>query len=275
MRSLRPALLGLALLACLVAPGATRAEEPPALTLGVASPTQCYADPATFQITVTFYNSGATELLVLPALVRRAYYAMDEGSATYVPHPGPPLSPWKGAFTVPAHDSRSAHFSGMRDGDGVWRVEAGHYRVVARYSVEPALEAQRPTASTLEPALRSIPLWLGELRSEPVAVLYEPQPDAARQIDFTQPDPCVRGALLRALAGIEEVGGARRYLEGQGFSCAFTESGFLTQRRTVTGDHLHCTWRRGGRVALTWHVGVIVHGKQVVGVVAVPERIYM
>jgi rhodanese-related sulfurtransferase len=150
--------------------GATSAASQ--LALEATSATPEYADPALFRLTVSFHNRGEAPVVVIPARIRRAYRAVGDGKAEYLAYPGPPISPWKGAFALAAGASRSVELEGVGDGDGIWRLTPGPVDLVVRYAVEPELAAQ--TESLPEP-LREVALWVGALESESLRLWYAPE----------------------------------------------------------------------------------------------------
>jgi len=177
-------------------PGAASAASP--LALEATSPTPQYADPALFRLTVVFHNRGEAPVVVLPTRIRREYRAVGDGKADYLPYPGPPISPWKGAFALAAGASRSVELEGMDDGDGIWRLAPGHVDLVVRYAVDTELAAQ--TAALLV-ALREVALWVGELESDPIRLSYEPGGTPARGAGERESHISAQELLARIAAG--------------------------------------------------------------------------
>lgn len=142
------------------------------LALEATSSTAEYADPAQFRLTVSFHNPGEAPVVVLPARIRRAYRAVGDGTAEYLPYPGPPISPWTGAFALAAGASRSVELEGVGDRDGIWRLTPGRIDLAVRYAVDPELAAQ---TESLPESLRGVALWVGALESEPIRLQYAPE----------------------------------------------------------------------------------------------------
>jgi hypothetical protein len=106
------------------------------LRLSLHSPTQNYKDPNAFQLSVLFENVGKEKIIIiLPQSIRQNYEAKGRGTAKYIPFPGPRISPWKDAFTLLPGRRDEIKLVGMRDGDGIWKLEPGTYDFSARYIV--------------------------------------------------------------------------------------------------------------------------------------------
>jgi|APFre7841882630_1041343.scaffolds.fasta_scaffold32360_2 hypothetical protein len=103
--------------------------------ISVYTPTQNYKDPNAFQLSVLFENLGKEKLIILPESIHRNYQSRDQGTARYVPFPGPRISPWKDAFTLLPDRRNEIKFVGMRDGDGLWISEPGTYDLSIRYII--------------------------------------------------------------------------------------------------------------------------------------------
>ena len=149
------------------------------LRLEAASPAPRYANPERFRVHARFANPGDVPVVVLPAQLRRRYREIGGATAQYLPFPGPPVSPWRGAFVLEAGDSQTVALSGMRDADGVWRLAAGRYALVLSYSVGPEIAAQRAT-EMLPPQASEARIWEGTLTTAPIQLMYEP-PEASRR----------------------------------------------------------------------------------------------
>jgi hypothetical protein len=122
---------------------------------------------------VFFENLGGAPIVVLPSLIHRQYQPLGEASATYVPLPGPQISPWEGAFTLKPRETRGVRITGMRDADGVWALEGGNYRMALLYTVGEELAATSPfTNGGL--GVQEAAVWVGELESREITVRYEP-----------------------------------------------------------------------------------------------------
>ena len=144
------------------------------LTIRVESSTPVYDDPAIFELSVIIQNLGSSRLVVLPQSLRREYSAAASGSATYTPYPGPPVPPWKGAFSLEPGQSRTLAFVGMRDGDGSWKIDPGRYELRVRLSVsgETARSAEKHVAHF------GAAIWRGNLQSSAILVTRKPTPAA-------------------------------------------------------------------------------------------------
>lgn len=149
-------------------PGFARAD----LAIEIQSPTATFADPATFELSVTIQNRGEASIVVLPQRLRRAYSALGSGSATYSPHPGPPMAPWNGAFALRPGQSRTLTYVGMDDGDGHWRIEPGRYALRVRLGVS----SEFAGAAEAHVAHFGAVIWQGDIQSSAIVVTYEPPP---------------------------------------------------------------------------------------------------
>lgn len=133
-----------------------------------------YEDPELFSLDVFFENRGPDTLIILPSLIRRHYHPMDEsGVVTYVPRSDPAPSSWEGAFTLQARETKVVTLAGMEDGEGVWELDTGFYRLSVRYVVPEGLtldgEHRGGEIETKEGVL-----WVGEEESQELTVRYEP-----------------------------------------------------------------------------------------------------
>jgi hypothetical protein len=167
-RRLEPILIG-AMFALLL-PAFSHAS----LTIRVQSSTPIYDDPSAFELSVIVQNRGSSPLVVLPQALRRVYAALGSGSAEYSPYPGPPVPPWKGAFSLQPGQTRTLTFVGMRDGDGSWKIEPGRYELRVRLSVS------GDTAKSAEEHVAHFgaTIWQGNLQSSATLVTYRPVPAA-------------------------------------------------------------------------------------------------
>ena len=149
-------------------PGTARAN----LAIEVHSSTPTFADPAAFELSVIIENRGGAPVVVLPQALRRVYRALGSGSATYSPYPGPPVPPWNGAFSLQPDQSRTLTFVGMRDGDGVWKIEPGRHELRVRLSVPSEF------AKSAEPHVAHFGaiIWQGDIQSPAILITYEPIP---------------------------------------------------------------------------------------------------
>ena len=129
-----------------------------------------YDDPGSFLLGVLFENVGEEPVVILPSQIRRQYRPLDTATITYVPYPGPRSPPWEGAFTLQPKETHRLMVGGMRDGDGMWDLEPGAYRLSLRYLVTDE------TASYVSPVLDKKPsVWVGEVQSSEITVRFEPE----------------------------------------------------------------------------------------------------
>jgi len=146
------------------------------LRLRVHSPNQAYRDPGAFVLTVEFENLGQTPLVIFPTGISRQYRPLDSTRVTYEPYPGPRISPWKDLLAIGPQERRAVRFIGMRDGDGIWQLDAGshalsvHYFVAADLAWNAAVQAALPRA--VGEAAR---VWVGELKSPEIIVRFDPR----------------------------------------------------------------------------------------------------
>lgn len=144
------------------------------LRLRAFSPTPVYRDPGAFVLEVVFENVGPAPTVVLPSSLYRHYDPLGDGSVTYVPFPGPRLSPWRSAFVMTPGERRSVQFIGMRDGDGRWELAPGSHRLSVRYFVpEDLLPSLRASPDSL--SFGDTPVWTGDLLSRALVVQYVPR----------------------------------------------------------------------------------------------------
>ena len=119
-------------------------------------------------------NIGGAPVIVLPQSLRRQYLSLGAGAAHYSPYPGPPIRPWKYAFLLRPGQSRTLTFRGMRDGDGVWKVDPGRYELNIRLSVTSGeVEASSSQVKDLGAAI-----WQGDIQSSSIRVTCLPAPAA-------------------------------------------------------------------------------------------------
>lgn len=119
-------------------------------------------------------NIGGSPVIVLPQSLRRQYLSLGAGAAHYSPYPGPPIRPWKDAFLLRPGQSRTLTFRGMRDGDGVWKVDPGRYELSIRLSVTSGeVEASSSQVKDLGAAI-----WQGDIQSSSIRVTCLPAPAA-------------------------------------------------------------------------------------------------
>ncbi len=144
------------------------------LRLRVQSAAPTYDDAASFSLEVVFENVGDTPVGILPPVIRRRYRALGSGRATYIPYPGPPIYPWRGAFALGPGEVRSVTVVGMRDGDGIWALEPGAYELSVRYIVDESVAGPSvPIEARRE--LGRAKIWVGQLESPAVTVVFRPR----------------------------------------------------------------------------------------------------
>ncbi|MDO9351983.1 MAG: hypothetical protein Q8P64_19945 [Deltaproteobacteria bacterium] len=105
------------------------------LRLGLRIPILNYKDSNAFQLSIIFENLGKEKMIILPESIHRNYQVKGHGAAKYVPFPGPPISPWRDAFTLLPGRKNEMKLVGMRDRDGIWILEPGTYHLSIRYIV--------------------------------------------------------------------------------------------------------------------------------------------
>ena len=139
-----------------------------------------YEEPETFVLQVSFENRGDTPIVVLPSSIHRQYQPLADGRVTYRPFPGPRVSPWEHAVAIQPRQIHSVTLTGMQDGDGLWTLEPGTYRLSVRYLVTPDLAngagVEKEQASSLDGDV-----WVGELETREVTLRYEPASLARRE----------------------------------------------------------------------------------------------
>ncbi len=144
------------------------------LRLRVRSPNPSYDDPASFSLEVVFENAGDTPIGILPVYVRRRYRALGSGVARYVPYPGPPIYPWRGAFALGPGRRQTVKLLGMGDGDGIWALEPGTYELSVRYIVDE--EVAGPAVPVeVRRDLGGAPIWVGALETPAMRITFQPR----------------------------------------------------------------------------------------------------
>lgn len=133
-----------------------------------------YEDPELFLLDVYFENRGPDTLIILPSRIRRHFSPMEEtGLVTYVPRDDPAPSSWEGAFALQPQETKVITLAGMEDGDGVWELDKGFYRMSVRYVVTEDLTLDgggREGGVWTDEGI----LWVGERESQELTVRYEP-----------------------------------------------------------------------------------------------------
>lgn len=152
-----------------------------------------YEDPDLFLLDVFFENRGPDTLIILPSLLRRHYSPMDEtGWVTYVPRSEPAPSWWQGAFTLRPQETKVITLAGMEDGDGVWELDRGFYRLSVRYVVTEELTLNGEHRGERIGPGEGV-LWIGEEESQELTVRYEPSVEEEPGRDAAEPAPLEEG----------------------------------------------------------------------------------
>ena len=140
------------------------------LRLGLYTSTPDYKDHNSFQLSVIFENVGKEKIVILPQSIRRKYKSRGHGVAEYIPFPGPRIYPLKDAFTLLPGQRNEINFVGMRDGDGIWKLEPGTYDLSIRYIVSQDLVLSY-ARDIHDPNAR---IWTGTIESEKITVKFQP-----------------------------------------------------------------------------------------------------
>ena len=140
------------------------------LRLSLYSPTQNYKDPNAFQLSVLFENVGKEKIIILPQSIRQNYEARGRGTAKYIPFPGPRISPWKDAFTLLPSRRDEIKLIGIRDGDGIWKLEHGTYDLFIQYIVP---HDWTEAYARNFPDSKARP-WTGRIESLKFEVIFQP-----------------------------------------------------------------------------------------------------
>ncbi len=140
------------------------------LLLGLYTSTPNYKDFNLFQLSVMFENVGKEKIVILPQSIRRHYESRGHGAAEYIPYPGPRIYPLKDAFTLLPGQRNEINFVGMRDGDGIWKLEPGPYDLSIRYIVSQDLVLSYA---------RDLPdsnarIWAGTIESGKLTIKFQP-----------------------------------------------------------------------------------------------------
>ena len=138
--------------------------------LGLSTSTPISKDPNTFQLSVVFQNLGKEKIIILPESIHRNYQVKGHGAAKYVPFPGPPISPWRGAFPLLPGQKNEIKYVGMRDRDGIWVLEPGTYNLSMQFIVplDLALGYSREFPSSKDQ------VWVGHIETENLAITFQP-----------------------------------------------------------------------------------------------------
>jgi hypothetical protein len=159
------------------------------LRLRVHSPNQAYRDPGAFVLTVEFENLGQTPLVIFPTGIYRQYRPLDSTMVTYEPYPGPRISPWKDLFAIGPQERRAVQFIGMRDGDGIWQLDAGSHALSVHYFVGADLASNVAVQAALPRAVgEAARVWVGELQSPEIIVRFDPRSAQAKDRPTPSPD---------------------------------------------------------------------------------------
>ena len=140
------------------------------LRLSIDTPTLEYKDPNAFQLSVLFENVGKEKIVILPQSIRRNYESKGHGAAEYIPYPGPRIYPLKDAITLSPGQRNEINFVGMRDGDGIWKLEFGTYDLSIRYTVSQDLVSSYardfPGSNTR--------IWTGTIECGKLTIKFQP-----------------------------------------------------------------------------------------------------
>lgn len=99
------------------------------LTLIIESSAKIYENHNQFELSVKFHNISDKPFIVFPVYVRRKYTSLDSQGFHYSPLPAPAIDPWRSAIILASGQSKTITFNGMRDGNGVWRLTPGRYKL--------------------------------------------------------------------------------------------------------------------------------------------------
>jgi hypothetical protein len=140
------------------------------LRIGLSTSTPIYKDPNIFQLSIIFQNLGKEKIIILPESTRRVYQGKGQGVPKYVPFPGPPISPWRGAFPLLPGHINEIKYVGMRDRDGIWVLEPGTYNLSKQYVVPQDL---------ISAYVRDFPdskarLWTGSIKTKELIIRFQP-----------------------------------------------------------------------------------------------------
>jgi len=140
------------------------------LLLGLSISNPIYKDPNIFQLSIVFQNLGKEKIIILPESTRRIYQVKGQGVAKYVPFPGPPISPWRGAFPLLPGQKNEIKYVGMRDRDGIWVLEPGTYDLSMQFIVPQDLAGgygrEFPNSKDQ--------VWIGRIETEKLTITFQP-----------------------------------------------------------------------------------------------------
>jgi hypothetical protein len=140
------------------------------LRLGLSISTPIYKDPNIFQLSIVFQNLGKEKIIILPESTRRIYQVKGQGVAKYVPFPGPPIPPWRGAFPLLPGQKNEIKYVGMKDRDGIWVLEPGTYNISIKYVVpqDLAVGYGREFPNSKDQ------VWIGHIETEKLTITFQP-----------------------------------------------------------------------------------------------------
>ena len=140
------------------------------LRLALYVSTPIYKDPNTFLLSIVFENLGKEKIIILPESIHRNYQVKGHGAAKYVPFPGPPISPWRGAFPLLPGQKNEIKYVGMRDRDGIWVLEPGTYNLSMQFIVPQDLAVgygrEFPNSKDR--------VWIGSIETEKLTITFQP-----------------------------------------------------------------------------------------------------
>ncbi len=140
------------------------------LCLGLSTSTRIYKDPNTFQLSIILPLRGKKKIMIIPESPRRIYQGKGQGVAKYVPFPGPPIYPWRGAFPLLPGQKNEIRYVGMRDRDGIWVLEPGPYNLSMQYIVPQELAGgygrEFPNSKDQ--------VWTGRIETEKLTITFQP-----------------------------------------------------------------------------------------------------
>jgi len=138
------------------------------LIIEIDSPTKPYKKHHQFKLLVTFSNISSQSFVVFPSYIRREYKPLDGQRLRYTPYPGPVIDPWFGAILLEPGESETITYEGMRDGDGMWDLMPGRYKLAATLNVLPN-NYDYPTPNK---QIVGANIWLGNIKSNKININY-------------------------------------------------------------------------------------------------------
>ncbi len=136
------------------------------LTLIIESPAKIYENHNQFELSVKFYNISDKSFIVFPAYVRRKYTSLDNQNFRYSPLAAPAIDPWPSAIILASGQSKTITFNGMRDGNGVWHLTSG------RYKLSVSLHVASTSSFETWGKYKGIDVWRGIAESKSIIINY-------------------------------------------------------------------------------------------------------